>query len=436
MRFVPGLSPRRLLASAALVSAAALTASGCAGAQDPTPGYAEGWSAAHGDARGANSVGLDGPSTLDLSWQRPLDAPLIGTGAVGPDGQFTVLAGTGVGCQLFTFNLDSGRKQWCAGQNPGPGLTSPLQDRFGSVYSGNIGAVMSFNDGGLTRWSTPVIGMPQPIGMFADGRILVVTHMGQVNILNSPTGFKHAESVSLVPTVPMPDPAIGLDQCADAGPDCAVANAPALNVDTGEFYVTLRMPGAPTTTLVAMRYDPALDEFGQAGIGELWRTDIGGAGVESAPALSADGKTVYVLDAHQTIWALAAADGAPRWSHALAFDTARTLSVSADGLIIPVPATAGPVIALQDNGNDAAVAWRRVDLPAAGPVSMAANGRGYVAIRDARTPLTLMTLDLDTGQTLASAELPGDESASAVTLIAPGERLATLTADGGMYVFD
>ncbi|WP_024796612.1 outer membrane protein assembly factor BamB family protein [Tomitella biformata] len=436
MRFVPGLSPRRLLVGAALLSVAAVTVSGCAGVPDPTPGYASGWSAAHGDARGANAVDVDGPSTLDLRWERPLGGPLIGTGAVGPDGQFTVLAGTTAGCQLFTFNLDSGRKQWCTGQNPGPGLTSPLQDRFGSVYAGNIGAAMSFNDGGLTRWTTPVIGMPQPIAMFADGNILVVTHMGQVNALHSPNGRKHAESVNLVPTVPMPDPAIGLDQCATAGPDCAVANAPALNLATGEFYLTLRMPGSATTSLVAMKYDPTEDEFGQASVKELWRTDIDGSSVQSAPALSADGNTVYVLDAHNTIWALDTADGAARWSHPLDFTAARTLSVSADGLIIPAPATTGPLIALQDNGDGAAVKWRRADLPVVGPTSIAANSRGYVAIRDGAHPLTVMAIDLSDGQTVSRAELPGDASASAVTLIAPGEQLATLTADGGMYVFD
>lgn len=435
MRFVPGLSPRRLLVGAALLSAVAVTASGCADVQDPTPGYSSGWSAVHGDARGANAVDVDGPSTLNLLWQRPLGAPLIGTGAVGPDGQFTVLAGTATGCQLFTFNFDSGRKQWCASQNPGPSLTSPLQDRFGSVYSGNIGAVMSFNDGGVTRWFTPVIGAPTPIAMFADGNLLVVTHMGQVSVLRSPDGRKHAESVSLVPTTPMPDPAIGLDQCADAGPGCAVANAPALNVDTGDFYVTLRAPDAETTALVAMRYDAAVDEFGQASVRELWRTDIDGAGVSSAPALSSDGETVYVLDAEDAVWALNTADGRPRWSQQVGFPTARTLSVSADGLIIPTPAGAGPLIALQDDGDQASIKWRRVDLPVVGPTSMAANNRGYVAMRDGSNPLSLMAIDLANGQTVARAEIPEDASASAVTLIAPGQRLATLTSDGGVYVF-
>lgn len=436
MRLVPCLSPRRLLVGAALLSVAAVTASGCADILDPTPQYAAGWAAGHGDARGANAVDVEGPSSLSLSWQRPLDAPLIGTGAVGPDGQFTVLARTEIGCQLFTFNLDSGRKQWCTEQNVGPGQTSPLADRFGSIYAGIIGAAVSFNDNGVHRWHTPVIGMPQPIAMFADGHLLVITHMGQVNVLKAANGYKHAESVNLVPTVPMPDADIGLEECVDAGAGCAVANSPALDVDTGKFYLTLRTPGATTTSLVAMAYDPTTDEFGQASISELWRTDLGGTGVDSAPALSADGKTVYVVDTANTILALDAADGSTRWSHRLDFEAARTLSVSADGLIIPAPATRGPLIALHDDGLSSSIKWRRADLPVVGPTSIAANERGYVTIRDGSNPLALMAIDLSDGQTVARGDIPEDASASAVTLLAPGQRLATLTSDGGMYIFN
>ncbi len=134
--------------------------------------------------------------------------------------------------------------------------------------------------------------------------------------------------------------------------------------------------------------------------------------------------------------ALDAADGAPRWSEPLEFETARTLSVSEDGLIIPAPATRGPLIALQDEGDRASVKWRRADLPVVGPTSMAGNGRGYVAIRDGARPLALIAIDLGDGQTTDRAEIAGDDSASAVTLLAPGQRLATLTSDGGMYVFD
>lgn len=436
MRLVPGLSPRRLLVGAALLSAAAVTASGCAAVLDPTPEYAVGWSAGHGDARGANSADVDGPATLELQWQRPLEGPLVGTGAVGPDAQFTVLAGTENGCQLFTFNLDSGRKQWCVPQNIGEGTTSPLQDRFGNIYSGIIGTAISFNDAGVNRWNTPVIGMPAPVGMFADGRILAVTHMGQVNVLNSSNGRKHAESVSLVPTIAMPDPAIGVEQCAAAGPDCAVANAPVIDVASGNFYVTLRAPGSPRTVLVAMNYDPTPNEFGQGSIRELWRTSDAPGSVASAPALSVDGRTVYVLDAAQTVWALSTADGSARWSHKLDFPTARTLSVSRDGLIIPAPATEGPLIALQDKNSEATVQWTRSDLPAVGPTSIAANGRGYVAIRDGANPLALMAIDLDSGQTLDRAELPAeDTSTGAVTLLTPSQRLVTLTTNGGMYIF-
>lgn len=436
MRLVPGLSPRRLLVGTALLSAAAFSASGCAAVLDPTPGYAAGWSAVHGDSRGANFADVEGPAAPTLQWQRPLEGPLVGTGAVGPDGQVTVLAGTTAGCQLFTFNLDSGRKQWCAPQDLEAGLTSPMQDKFGSVYSGNVGNVNSFSDLGIKRWATPVIGMPTPVGMFADGRILVVTHMGQVNILNSSDGRKHAESVSLVPTVAMPDAAIGIEQCAAAGPDCAVANAPVVDVATGRFYVTLRAPGSASTVLVAMAYDPTLDEFGQASIRELWRTSSSTGSIASAPALSADGHTVYVVDAANTVWALSTADGTAHWSHKLDFPTARTLSVSADGLIIPAPATTGPLTALLDNGSSAAVKWTRTDLSAVGPTSIAANGRGYVAVRNGAQPLEVMTINLADGQTVSQAELPAeDTSPTAVSLLTPDQRVVTLTSGGGMYIF-
>src|SRR5699024_215636 len=150
---------------------------------------------------------------------------------------------------------------------------------------------------------------------------------------------------------------------------------------------------------------------------ERWRSQPVPGGVSSAPALSSDGRTVYVLDGEHGLWALDSEDGTPRWHTRLDLSSPATLSVTGEDMVIVAPDRAdgaapapagegrpqgrgGVVLAVRDEGDTARVAWQRPELGATGPVAVAANGLGYTVTRSAAGEAELTVLDLGVGGTV------------------------------------
>ncbi|GAA4816819.1 PQQ-binding-like beta-propeller repeat protein [Tomitella cavernea] len=468
---MPPLSHRpaaRAVVSALAAAGVVLLTGACADVAEPIPAYQDGWSAVHGQADGSNAVRVDAPRAPAFQWSRDVGAQPTGFAASGPDGQLIVSAHTDTGCQMFSFNLDTGRKQWCTWQNIGAGSMSPLVDQMAGVYTGNIGSADSFDVFGSVRWHTPVIGTPQPLQFLADRAVLAVTHLGQVNVLSTVTGRKLAASVALAPTDWPPPPDQGLADCATAGPGCPVAFAPAVDTRTDDFYFPFRAPGVDGAALVAMNYTPGAgheadinrsDSNADADgtIAELWRSHPLPGGVSSAPALSPDGDTVYVLDGRGTLWALRADDGSPRWRTPLHLTEPSTVSVSPDGLVLAAPqrpagtgtgqeaaadaeagagSGAGAVIAVRDEGDAARVAWQRPEIRATGPVAISGNGHGYLVTGtdEGRTALTV--LDLSAGSTLSTAPLAPGTGASGVVVVTNAGRVVVVGAGGLVSTFE
>ncbi len=444
----PSRPGRRRLAAALAAAGVLVGTSACAGVAQPIPAYQDGWSAAHAQGDGANAVRVDGPRTLSLQWTRALGGPPTGSAAAGPDGQLIVSARTDGGCAMFAFDLDTGRKRWCGWQNIGDGTMSPLVDQMAAVYTGNLGSADAFDVYGQQRWHTPVIGTPQPLQFLRYRAVLAVTHLGQVNVLGTGTGRKLAPSVDLAPADWPPPPDTGLADCPDAGPGCPVAFPPAVHTGTDDFYFPFRAPGADGAVLVAMHYEagpsnradirrdsPDADADGL--ITERWRSRALPGGVASAPALSDDGSTVYVLDGAHTLWALDTADGAPRWSVPLDFATGRTVSVTPGGLVLVGPAgpSAGPVVAVRGEGGAGRIVWQRPALAATGPVAVAANGLGYVVTRAADGAPQLTVLDVADGSTVTTAPLDPAGGDSGVALITGEGRVAVIGSAGLVSVF-
>ncbi len=462
---MPPLSRRpaaRAVAAVSLAAGVLAAASGCAGVDEPIPDYQDGWSAVHAQADGSNAVLVDGPRDPSPEWVRDLGAPPTGFAASGPDGQLVVSARTGSGCQMFTFALDTGRKQWCTWQNIGPGSMSPLVDQMAGVYVGNIGSADAFDLYGQVRWHTPVIGTPQPLQFLADRAVLAVTHLGQVNVLSTTTGRKLAPSVVLAPSDWPPPPDEGLQDCAGAGPGCPVAFPPAVDTGSDDFYFPFRAPGTDGAVLISMHYAPgagneadisrsAPDADADGTVSERWRSQPVPGGVSSAPALSPDGRTVYVLDGEHGLWALAADDGTPRWHTRLDLTAPASLSVTSEGMIVVAPDRAdgavtapeaagrpqgGAVLAVRDEGDAARVAWQRPALHATGPVAVAANGLGYTVTRSGEGATELTVLDLGVGRTVGTAPLDPRTGAGGTVVITNSGRIVVLGAGGLVSVFD
>jgi len=464
---MPPLSrrPAARAAVAASLAAGMLAAAGaCADVAEPIPDYQDGWSAVHAQADGSNAVQVDGPRHPSPEWVRDLGAPPTGFAASGPDGQLVVSARTGSGCQMFTLALDTGRKQWCTWQNIGPGSMSPLVDQMAAVYVGNIGSADAFDLYGQVRWHTPVIGTPQPLQFLADRSVLAVTHLGQVNVLSTTTGRKLAPSIVLAPSDWPPPPDEGLQDCADAGPGCPVSFPPAVDTASDDFYFPFRAPGADGAVLVSMHYAPGTGNRSDISrstpgadadgtVTERWRSQPVPGGVSSAPALSSDGRTVYVLDGEHGLWALDSEDGTPRWHTRLDLSSPATLSVTGEDMVIVAPDRAdgaapapagkgrpqgrgGVVLAVRDEGDTARVAWQRPGLGATGPVAVAANGLGYTVTRSAAGEAELTVLDLGVGGTVDTEPLDPRTGAAGTAVITNSGRIVVLGADGLVSVFD
>lgn len=230
---------RRVLRSSVMVStaiAAALIA-GCGSDDGRVDRYASaGWPAMHADARNSDTSPVTGSRDVEFAWSRPLGGPVAAYASVAANGQSFVTARTENGCNLFSFQMDTGRKKWCARLNDGVVASTPIVDTATNVYVGESGAMMSFTETGQLRWRTLVVGTPLSSQFTGDGNLLFITQLGQINVLNPQTGAKVVPSFDLIPPPSIDQGANaelipdnkGLNECFLGTSGCPVANTPAV----------------------------------------------------------------------------------------------------------------------------------------------------------------------------------------------------------------
>ncbi|MGW0174807.1 outer membrane protein assembly factor BamB family protein [Rhodococcus sp. NPDC003322] len=429
---------RRVLRSAAvaLTATTALVTAGCGSDSQVIGNYSPGgWPAMHADARNSDTSPVTGSRSISLDWSRPLGAPTATYASVAATGQIFVTTRSDNGCNLFSFQMETGRKRWCTRLGPGVAASTPLVDSATNVYIGEDGAMNSFNEHGQLRWRTVVSGTPLSAQFTGDGNLLFVTHFGVVSVLSPQTGKEIVPSYQLIPAptadqaqnVPLPAAAQGLDKCFFGSAECPVANTPAIDLSTGRFYLTLWRPGRPQADLVAMRYQGGA-------LTEEWSSDVLPGGSASSPDISADGATVYVNDNEGALWALDASTGEPRWHHDIGYAAAGSPSTSGDGLIIPAGGRDGHLLALRDRGDHAEVIWERKDLLHLGVPAQTAGGTAYTAVREGEDGLAVITFDTATGETVDQDTLPGGTGFTVGTSIGPGGEVLTPTLIGELFV--
>lgn len=431
---------RRALQSsaAALTAISALLLAGCGGDSGTENVFgAGGWPGAHADARNSDTSGVTGARSLDIAWSRPIGGATPTHATVAASGQIFVTSQADQGCNLLSFQIDSGRKRWCNRIGPGAAAAAPIVDAATNMYVGEEGAMSSFNEHGQLRWRTPVTGTPLSGQFTGDGNLLFVTHLGQIDVVDPQTGFTVVPAYDLIPpasytqgmNVDLVPNGLGLDACFDGASPCPVANTPAIDLDTGRFVFTFWRPGATTADLVAMRYTggsaPRIDTE--------WTATILTDGASSAPVLSADGNTVYVGDNTGRLWAVDADTGETRWNHDLGYRPFGGLSVSSDGVVIPAGGDGGRLLALRDRGDSAETAWERNDLASVGAAAQTAGGTGYTTVREG-DGVALLTFDTRTGETRDQDLLPGATGFTAGTSIGPDGEVLTPTLIGELFV--
>ncbi len=434
-------APKRTLAALGVLGMLALTGCGSTTLDDITVGKDKGWQSPFHDARNSGSSPVTGSRHLTLSWSRPIGGPLAAATTLGPDGQMFVTTVTQTDCvgkpgtsgAVFSFQMPTGRKRFCNPIGLDAISAATAVDGSNNVYVGDDGGVFSFNNLGQPRWRTPVAGVPVSMQFTSDGTVLSVSQSGQVDILDRQTGARAVSTYQVLgepdflshPDIARPPDGQGIGDCAVGGRQCAVANVSALDRDSGRFYLTAWRPGAPAASLVALHY-------ADKKVAQDWSVDILTDGSATSPALSADGKTLYVGDNSGRLLAVDTGDGHTKWTQPLGFAPRGGIS-ERDGLLIP-SGDDGHLLALRDNGDSVAIAWERKDLALRGRPVQTAGDTGYAVVPMGNT-LNLLTFETTTGKTIASATLPGATGTTVSTAV--GSKGEVVVADrlGELFTF-
>lgn len=394
---------------------------------------ARGWPAPYADAANSSYTDTAGATTLTLRWSRSVKGDLGAAAALGAEGYLAVNGQTAGGCSLMVWENDNGgRQRWCTRMVLGGGFAGALFDGFDNLYIGQPGLMLSYPPTQWVRWRTNVIGMPTTARFLGDGRLLVVTHLGQVLVFDSHRGEVVETPLDLVGGVDPTDATRGLGDCVQSQPGCPVAAAPAFSPSARVLVVAVWQPGAPASALTALRYQPG----GSPLLTPAWTSDAVSAGVLASPVLSADGRTVYVNGRDRRLWALDTAEGKPKWSAALDFQPQTPPSVAPDGVIIVGGGPDSRLVALRDTGDGAEQVWRRDDVRPLTTASRAGPTAAYTVVADPAGGLSLLVFDpADGGRTVNSYPLPQAEGYPVGVSVGVDRRVVAATSAGGVYSF-
>jgi outer membrane protein assembly factor BamB len=218
----------------------------------PMSAYAPGWSAVHADSANTDYSHVDGAADVTLAWHRDVAGSVrigglewtINLGpTIDPDGR-VYLTSTAAGCHLQALDGATGETLWCSREvDQFAVASSTLLDRDGRLFVADGEAMHAFDrDGGLL-WETRLNGVPLSAQFTPEGRLIFVTHIGTIYVLDRDTGDEVMAPVELVPGAAW-DPARGMAACARGTAECPAANTLAVDPDTGRFYFTFWAPGA------------------------------------------------------------------------------------------------------------------------------------------------------------------------------------------------
>lgn len=392
---------------------------------------ADGWPAPYADASNSSYTPTAGADTLTLQWSRSVKGDLAASAALGSGSYLAVNGQTGSGCSLMVWENDNNaRQRWCTRLVQGGDFSGPLFDKFDNLYVGQPGAILSFPPTQWIRWRKPVIGMPTTPRIVEDGRLLVVTHLGQVLVYDAHRGDVLGSPLDLVEGIDPTDSERGLADCQPARSRCPVAAAPAFSQASDMVVITLWQPGARSPELVGLKYQPGNSTFTQA-----WTTDAVTAGPIASPVLSEDGTTAYVGGRDDELWAVNAADGSPKWSVPLDFMPQTPPAVSPDGLVIPGGGPGAHLMAVQDADDHGEVVWTRDDVVPLSATSLAGDDVAYAVVRDGDDGLALLVFSPTDGHTLNSYPLPEAEGWPVSIAVGKDRRVVTATSAGQVYGF-
>lgn len=406
---------------------AALLLAGCKtsepdGSEQLDRAYGPGWSAVHADSRNSDYSPIQGPRKVALAWQRKFDGTINLGPTIGKHGHVYLTTNAG-DCHLYALNPQTGKTIWCSDEvNQFAVASSALVDEQGRLYIADNDAMHAFDAAGNLLWETKIKGFPLSAQFTHTGRLIFITHIGIIYVLDRTNGTFMLDPHPLSAELP-PDPNFDPRACMRGTADCPCANTLAVDQETGRFFFTYWAPGAAQAGLRAMVYS----EKNGPSLNPLWENTALPGGSASSPDISSDGSRIYVNDNQGGLHAIEAATGANIWTFPIGYEPGGSQSTSPEGLIMPAGGGTAPLMCIQDLGPEARMVWKNDSLNHLGLPMQTAGHLAFATVAGSPTKAhkDLVVVDTRTGEVLDRVQFPGK------TLFTVG---TTIGAEGNVYV--
>jgi outer membrane protein assembly factor BamB len=391
------------------------------------------WYATHADSNNSDYAAVDGPRDIQLAWQRTFD----GTINLGPttDSHGRLYITTSAeGCHLYALDQATGEILWCSSEIGRLAVaSSALVDHQGQIYVADDSFMFSFNPRGDVLWKTPIVGFPLSSQFTSSGRLIFMTHIGVLYVLDKITGEAILEQELTEGN------RARLDEfdpvaCMRGTRECPCANTLAIDQRTNRLYFTYWVPDAVQAELWAMQYvdgpTPRVDH--------VWRNSSLPGGSGSSPDISFDGTRIYVNDNEGGLHAIDALTGSNIWRFDIGYATGGSQSTSPRGTIVPAGGTNAPLLCLQDAGTTARLRWKIDSVVNRGVATQARGGLIYATLADESRgrPYNYMAiLEVASGRIIDREELPGATWFTVGTTVGGDGNVYTAAFNGKLFAF-
>jgi outer membrane protein assembly factor BamB len=396
------------------------------------PAYGPGWPAVHADGHNTDYAGVRGARQLQPAWQRKFEGTINLGATTGKDGQVYITT-SATGCHLYALDANTGETIWCTDEvNRYAVASSALLDREGRIFLADDEAMHAFDKKGNLLWETPIKGFPLSAQFTQTGRLIFITHIGNVYVLDRKNGKPLINGENLSPGMATGN-SFDPIACMRGTEDCPCANTLAFDGKNGRFIFTYWQPGTANAALWAMQYT----EKPMPAIVKLWENKALPGGSASSPDISSDGSRVYVNDNNGTLYSINAADGSIIWKYALGFDPGGSQSTSPEGYIMPAGAKGANLMCIKDKGDSASLVWKNEDWLNRGVATQAKGLVAYATVSSAagRFHNDLLVLDVLTGKELDRHALPGTTIFTVGTTVGPKGNVYVPTFNGMLFAF-
>lgn len=391
------------------------------------------WYAVHADGNNSDYAYVEGARNIELVWRRKFSGTINLGATTDASGQVYITTSAD-GCHLYALDHMTGETLWCSAEVGRLAVaSSALVDKKGNVFIADDAYMFSFDSKGELKWKSPIIGFPLSAQFTSSQRLIFITHIGVVYVMDRETGktmlmqeLTSGNSSRLAEFDPL--------ACMRGTHDCPCANTLAVDRKSDRFYFTYWEHGATQADVVAMQYK----EKPSAHVEMIWRNSSLPNGSASSPDISFDGDRIYVNDNEGGLHALDADTGKDIWRYNIGYATGGSQSTSPDGIIVPAGGAKAPLLCLMDMGDSATLIWRMDSVINRGVATQASGGLIYATFADqkkGRLYNYLAVIDARSGRQIDREALPGITIFTVGTTIGPEGNVYVPSFNGNLFAF-